>query len=97
MSEQEKNVTAENGKSASQKPVKKPAEKKPGFFTRAGRSISKWFRDFRSECKKIVWPTGKQVVNNTIVVIVAAIVVCIFIYILDVSFGFVRDTIVKLV
>lgn len=87
MSEQEKkNVPAE-----------KKTESKPGFFKRTGRKIVKWFRDFKSECKKIVWPTGKQVVNNTVVVIIAAIVVCIFIYILDVSFGFVRDTIVKLV
>jgi len=90
MSEQEnKNVPAKSGK--------KEQEKKPGFFTRVGRRLSKWFRDFKSECKKIVWPTGKQVANNTVVVIVAAIVVCIFVYILDVSFGFVRDTIVKLV
>lgn len=87
MSEQEKkNVPAE-----------KKAEKKPGFFTRTGRKMSKWFRDFKSECKKIVWPTGKQVVNNTVVVIVTAIIVCVLVYILDVSFGFVRDTIVKLV
>ena len=97
MSEREKKVPAESGKAAAQKSGKKAAEQKPGFFTRVGRSISKWFRDFKSECKKIVWPTGKQVMNNTIVVIIAAIVVCIFIYILDVSFGFVRDTIVKLV
>ena len=84
MSEQEKKVPAESGKAAAQKSGKKAAEQKPGFFTRVGRSISKWFRDFKSDCKKIV-------------VIIAAIVVCIFIYILDVSFGFVRDTIVKLV
>lgn len=92
MSEQEKNVPEK-----SNKPEKKAPEKKPGFFTRMGRSISKWLRDFRSELKKIVWPTRKQVVNNTIVVIVAALVVCVFVYILDVSFGFVRDTIARLV
>lgn len=97
MSEQDKIVSGNDDKNLPKKAEKKPAEKKPGFFKRTGRVISKWFRDFRSESKKIVWPTGKQVVNNTIVVIVAAIIVCIFVYILDVSFGFVRDTIVKLV
>ena len=94
MSEQKK-VESTNGSNA-KKPEKK-AEKKPGFFARTGHTISKWFRDFRSECKKIVWPTRKQVVNNTLVVIAVAIVVCILVYVMDVSFGFVRDTIVKLV
>lgn len=94
MSEQKK-VESTNGSNA-KKPEKK-AEKKPGFFARTGHTISKWFRDFKSECKKIVWPTRKQVVNNTLVVIAVAIVVCILVYVMDVSFGFVRDTIVKLV
>lgn len=94
MSEQKK-VESTNGSNA-KKPEKK-AEKKPGFFARTGHTISKWFRDFRSECKKIVWPTRKQVVNNTLVVIAVAVVVCILVYVMDVSFGFVRDTIVKLV
>ena len=94
MSEQKK-VESTNGSNA-KKPEKK-AEKKPGFFARTGHTISKWFRDFKSECKKIVWPTRKQVGNNTLVVIAVAIVVCIPAYVMDVSFGFARDTIVKLV
>ncbi len=93
MSEQEnKNMPVENEKQAPKKAEKKP-EKKPGLFAKMG----KWFRDFKSECKKVVWPTGKQVVNNTVVVIVAAVIVCVFVYILDGSFGFVRDTLAQLV
>ncbi|MBE6993352.1 MAG: preprotein translocase subunit SecE [Ruminococcaceae bacterium] len=88
-------MSEQNNKNLPQKAEKTQAEK-PGFFTRVGKSISKWFRDFRSECKKIVWPTKKQVINNTIVVIVVAIIVSLFVYVLDVSFGFVRDTIVRL-
>ncbi len=88
-------MSEQNNKNLPQKAEKKQ-ESKPGFFTRVGKSISKWFRDFRSECKKIVWPTKKQVINNTIVVIIVAIVVSLFVYVLDVSFGFVRDTIVRL-
>ncbi len=80
-----------------QKKVEKKAENKPGFFTRAGQTVSKWFRDFKSECKKIVWPSRKHVINNTLVVIGFAIAVMILVYILDVSFGFVRDTLVKLI
>lgn len=57
----------------------KAADKKPGFFAR----ISKWFRELKSELKKVVWPTKKQTVNNTLVVIACVIVVGIFIWIFD--------------
>jgi len=53
----------------------KNKEKKPGFFARLGPGISKWFREMRSELKKVVWPTMKQLRNNTIIVIVSVIIV----------------------
>ena len=51
---------------------------KPGFFQR----IARWFREMKSELKKVVWPSGKQTVNNTVTVIVCVIVVgaCIWIF-----------------
>ena len=67
--------------------------KKPGFFGR----VAKWFRELKSEAKKVVWPNGKQVVKNTVVVIVVAIAVCILVTVLDVVFGSVRDLIARLV
>ena len=67
--------------------------KKPGFFGR----VVKWFRELKSEAKKVVWPNGKQVVKNTVVVIVVAIAVCILVTVLDVVFGSVRDLIARLV
>ena len=42
-------------------------EKKPGFFARISRSL----RDMRGEMKKVVWPSKKQVINNTLVVLAA--------------------------
>ncbi len=72
-------------------------DKKPNFFVRSGKGIAKWFRELKAEAKKVVWPARKQVVNNTIVVIIAAIVVCIFIYILDITFGTIRDFIAQIV
>ena len=39
----------------------KKEETKPGFFKRVG----KWFREMKSELKKVVWPTGKTLFNNT--------------------------------
>ena len=39
---------------------KKADEKKPNIFKRMGKSIAKFFRDIKSEIKKIVWPTPKH-------------------------------------
>ena len=52
---------------------------KPSFFERAG----KWFRDMKSELKKVQWPTRKQTINNTLIVIACVIVVGIFIGLFD--------------
>lgn len=41
----------------------KKDEAKPGFFKRIG----KWFREMRSELKKVIWPTGKSLTNNTLI------------------------------
>ena len=57
----------------------KKSESKPGFFARIG----KWFRDMRSELKKVQWPTKKQTINNTLIVIACVIVVGVFIALFD--------------
>ena len=57
--------------------------KKPNFFVRTGRRISKWFREMKSELKKVVWPSGKQLLNNTIIVLTAVIVVGIILFAFD--------------
>ena len=67
--------------------------KKPGFFSR----VAKWFRELKSEAKKVVWPNSKQVVNNTVVVFVVAAIVMVVVYVMDVTFGTVRDLIITLV
>ena len=62
---------AEDKKAAPTKvAVKKTAEKQK-FFQR----VKKWFRDMKSELKKVVWPTPKQTAKNTGVALVV-IVVC---------------------
>ena len=48
----------------------KKDDTKPGFFKR----IVKWFRDMKSELKKVIWPTGKQLFNNTVVSVVVMLV-----------------------
>ena len=70
---------AENENQAVQAKKDKKSEKKPGFFARVG----KWFRDMKSELKKVQWPTRKQTINNTLIVIACVIVVGIFIGLFD--------------
>ena len=82
MSEHEKlEQTAEKAAPAPAKPAKadKKKEAKPGFFSRIG----KWFKEMRSELKKVQWPTRKQTANNTGIVILCVIVVGIFIWVFD--------------
>ena len=73
---------AENEKQAVQvkkEKKEKKSDKKPGVFARAG----KWFRDMKSELKKVQWPTRKQTVNNTLIVIACVVVVGICIALFD--------------
>ena len=71
---------AENEKAVQAKKEKKTDKNaKPGFFTRMG----KWFRDMKSELKKVQWPTKKQTINNTLIVIACVVVVGVFIALFD--------------
>ncbi len=47
------------------------------------RGIGRWFREMRSELKKVVWPTGKQTMKHTVTVIGCVIVVGAFIWAFD--------------
>ena len=41
----------------------KKDDTKPGFFKRIG----KWFREMKSELKKVIWPTPKALRNNVFI------------------------------
>ncbi len=59
------------------------ANKKPNVFVRAGQRIKRWFREMRSELKKVVWPTKNQMINNVIIVLICCLIVGIFIWVFD--------------
>lgn len=48
-----------------------------------GKRIIRYFKDLKSEFNKVVWPTKKQVFNNTIVVLVTMVVLGLFLFGLD--------------
>ena len=43
----------------------------------------KWFREMKSELKKVVWPTGKTTFKNTLTVLLCSACVGAFIWIFD--------------
>lgn len=57
--------------------------KKGNVFARVGKNISKFFRESKSEAKKMVWPTPQSVFKNTGVVLVTIIVIGLFVFGLD--------------
>ena len=69
-------------------------ENKPGFVARAkaavknfGARVSKFFRDTKSELKKVVWPSKVDVKTNTIVVLITVAVAAVVMILLDAIFG----------
>ena len=78
MADKEKKVAQTEDKPA--KPEKEKKEKKKGRIKEA-------WRGFKSETKKIVWPSWKQVLKNTGVVLVIVIICAIIIGALDYAFS----------
>jgi len=60
------------------------SENKP----KLGARIKKFFKDYKSELKKIVWPTRQQLVKNTVVVLFTIIFMAAIVGVLDLIFGF---------
>ena len=46
----------------------------------------KFFKDFKAELKKVIWPSTKQLVNNTTAVIAIVLIIAAIVFALDVVF-----------
>ena len=57
--------------------------KKENWFKRTWGKVRKYFRELRSELKKVVWPTPQQVGKNTRIVGACVLVVGVFIWLFD--------------
>ncbi|MCL1792813.1 MAG: preprotein translocase subunit SecE [Oscillospiraceae bacterium] len=76
---------AEEKETKNAKPVK--LDKNGKEKVKLGERIKKFLRDYKSEMKKIVWPTRQQVIQNTGVVIFAIMFIAVIVGILDLAFG----------
>ena len=70
MAKKEKEIKPVNNKKA-----KKEEKNKKHFF-----------KDFKSELKRVVWPTPKQLLNSTIAVITIVLVIGVTVFVLDMGF-----------
>ena len=45
-----------------------------------------FWKDFKAELKKVIWPSKSQVINNTVIVIVIVAIVTAICFVLDLTF-----------
>jgi len=45
-----------------------------------------FFKDFKAELKKVIWPTSKQLVNNTVAVVSIVLLTAVIVFALDAVF-----------
>lgn len=84
-SDVEKATTEESAAAKVAKAAKGNTNKKdkPNFFVRAGKGSKKFFKDFKGECKKIVWPDAKTVLKSTGIVLLVVAIVGLIVYGID--------------
>ena len=51
------------------------------------RELAKFLRDVRTELRKVIWPSRKQTINYTIVVLFAVVFVAALISVTDAAFS----------
>ena len=65
-------------------------KKKTSFFGKVKnffKGIAKYFKDTKSEMKKVVWPSKKDVKTNTITVIAVVLISALVLIVLNLIFG----------
>ena len=70
-----KNDVTKSAKDKAKAVVSKEPKKKGG--------IKRWFRELKSEMKKVVWPTRKKVINNTGIVMGVMVFMGLFLFAVD--------------
>ena len=74
---EKKTSSAEEQKKSAKAPKKKSPKKNPF------KSAVKFFKGVNTERKKVVWPTAKETLKNTVIVLIVVIIVGVAIYGVD--------------
>ena len=87
---------SENNEKIPEVTAKKKSDK-PNVFARVGGRIKKFFKDYSSEMKKIVWLPKGDVRKNSILVVVTVLICAIAIGVVDLAFSSVIKGIAHLI
>ena len=74
---------------------KTPAKSSAKNQKKQPNKVAKYFKDLKSEFKKVVWPTKKQVINNTMVVLVTILLIGLFVGGIDIFMGWLLKTLLN--
>jgi preprotein translocase subunit SecE len=92
MSEERLEPTGESESQSDKKVRKNSGDKKQ----KRKNPVVKWLREMRSELKKVVWPTPKQITNNTILVLVIIAVSSVVIFAVDQAGVYITQSLILL-
>ncbi len=62
------------------------ANDKEAKIKKETKNKKSFFKDFKAELKKVIWPGPKQLINSTIAVVVIVIITATIVFVLDVVF-----------
>ena len=65
------------------------AKNKPNKADKAKKDVKNkrhFWKDFKAELKKVVWPTPRQLINSTVAVITIVLVTALIVFVLDLGF-----------
>lgn len=83
-----KNDVTKSAKDKAKAVVSKEPKKKGG--------IKRYFKELKSEMKKVVWPTRKKVLNNTGIVMGVMVFMGLFLFAVDSGLGYAIQQILKI-
>lgn len=58
-------------------------EVKVSKFAKARKGFVKFFKEVRSELKKVIWPNRSQLINNTATVLISCLLIGAIIWVVD--------------
>jgi len=61
----------------------------------AGQKVAEFYREFKTEMKKVTWPGRKDTAASTVVVIVVVLIIVAFLGLVDIAIGKVVQTILS--
>ena len=64
----------------------KDTNKKQDNKKQDSKNKKHFMKDFKAELKRVIWPTPKQLLNNTVAVITVVIVTAAIVFVLDLAF-----------